>query len=118
MWCLEASGGPHDSLQDQGSRMRSGLTSDLEIWIRLQQRFQIDMFCGFFMGESSEGLELSAAVMGLLAERGVRLAVCLYGPDGPPLELDAPCPCRSGRNYGDCCGNWMTADTRDGNGGQ
>jgi len=117
MWCLEASGGAHDSLQNQVSRILSGLASDLEIWRSLQQRFQIDMYCGFFMGESSEELEISAAVMGLLAERGILLAVCMYGPDGPPLELDSPCPCRSGRTYGDCCGIWMTAEIRDGNAG-
>ena len=103
MWCLEARGEAPDSLQSQISRILSVLTSDLEAWRTLAQRFEIDMFCGLFMTESSEGLDMSSAVMELMAERRIPLAICIYGPDDPQLEPGGPCPCRSGSSYGDCC---------------
>ena len=110
MWCLEASGESPDSLQSQILRVLTVLSADQEAWRILGHRFEIDMFCGLFMAESSEGLDISAVVMGLLAERGIPLAICIYGADGPPLEPDDLCPCRSGISYGDCCASRRGAE--------
>lgn len=102
MWSLEASREAPDSLQSQILRILTVLSADQEAWRILGHRFEIDMFCGLFMAESSEGLDISAAVMGWLAERGIPLAICIYGADGPPLEPHDLCPCRSGISYGEC----------------
>ena len=41
---------------------------------------ELDLFCGFFMKQSDEGLEVSAAALKALGERGIKLGICLYAP--------------------------------------
>jgi hypothetical protein len=41
----------------------------------------VALFCGWFMRESNEGVEISAHTLGLLGERGIVLSLDIYGPD-------------------------------------
>ncbi len=47
----------------------------------LASRFDIDLFCGWFMAGGNEGVELSPATLLALGERGIRLGIDLYAPD-------------------------------------
>jgi hypothetical protein len=56
------------------------LPADLAVWQSLSSRFKLDLFCGFFMQETDEGLEVSADTLRRLGERSISLGVCIYAP--------------------------------------
>ncbi len=58
----------------------AGLTLDISIWRDLTTRYQGDVFCGLFMGFFNEGADLSASVLTMLAERGLRVDFDIYAP--------------------------------------
>lgn len=101
-WLLHASDTEPENLDGQVSELVAKLTSDLGIWAGLAQRFQVDLFCGWFMEGSNEGVSVSTATMGALAERGIELSLDIYGPDEksepeaaatqPTLQADGPAP--------------------------
>lgn len=78
------------------------LNTDLSVWNSLAKKYRMDLFCGFFMKETDEGFEVSPQTMKLLADRGIKLAVCIYAPISDPNPTD-PCPCKSGKTYAECC---------------
>ena len=83
LWCLDAPDRQPEDLDAQIGELLSQLTPDLHVWASLARRFELDLFCGFFMKKSHEGLEVSALTLKALGERGIKLAMCLYAP---PLE--------------------------------
>lgn len=83
MWRLEAPDCQPEELDSQIRELLSQLRPDLHIWASLAGRFEIDLFCGFFMRRGHEGVEISALTLKALGERSIKLAICLYGP---PLE--------------------------------
>ncbi|WP_296889055.1 DUF4279 domain-containing protein [Thiobacillus sp.] len=80
-WLLHASDTEPENLDGQVSELLTKLTSDLRIWSALAQRFQVDLFCGWFMEGSNEGVSISTATMRALGERGIELSLDIYGPD-------------------------------------
>ncbi|MDB6076688.1 MAG: hypothetical protein JWO82_435, partial [Akkermansiaceae bacterium] len=50
-WGLKAPEG-HGDLNVQVTAILDPLTTDLAVWKDLSSRYHIDIFCGFFMGES------------------------------------------------------------------
>ena len=57
------------------------LTTDLQVWRDVAERFQVDLFCGWLMGESNEGISLTPETLQALGERGIELQVDIYGPE-------------------------------------
>lgn len=80
-WLLHASDTEPENLDAQVSELVAKLTSDLGTWAELAQRFQIDLFCGWFMEGTNEGVSVSTKTMRALAERGIELSLDIYGPD-------------------------------------
>ena len=86
-WRLEASTKEPENVNQQIAELLSKLTQDLQVWHDLSQRFQMDLFCGWFMKESNEGVSISAASLSALGQRGIELGLDIYAPD-----TDAPNP--------------------------
>lgn len=80
-WRLEATDAEPEAINEQISQLLAQLTQDLAAWQGLARRFRIDLFCGWFMNESNEGVCLSAATLRALGQRGIELDVDLYAPD-------------------------------------
>jgi hypothetical protein len=80
-WRLEATDAQPESVNEQISQLLGQLTQDLEVWAALARRFRIDLFCGWFMNESNEGVCINAASLRALGQRGIELDVDLYAPD-------------------------------------
>ena len=80
LWRLEASDRQPEDLDAQIAELLGRLSPDLDAWASLAHRFELDLFCGFFMKQGDEGLEVSAASLKALGERGIKLAMCLYAP--------------------------------------
>jgi SEC-C motif len=78
------------------------LTSDLATWRAVKERFEIDLYCGLFMQNSNEVIQLSPSNLLELGERGIPVCFEIYGPTQAPRAED-PCPCGSGDLYANCC---------------
>jgi Domain of unknown function (DUF4279) len=81
-WHLEATSMAPENFDAQVFEILGQLTSNLSVWSELAQRFELDLYCGWFMEEGNEGLEISPATLLSLGERGIKVAVEIYGPIG------------------------------------
>lgn len=79
-WHLQASDTEPEDLDGQVAELLDQLTGDLRVWSDLARRFQVDLFCGWFLGESNEGVVISSATLKALGERGIELGLDIYGP--------------------------------------
>ena len=70
-----------EDLDGQVAELLGKLTNDLAIWQDLSCRFNIDLFCGWFMGGDNEGVTVEPETLKALGERGISLALDIYGPD-------------------------------------
>jgi hypothetical protein len=100
-WILDAKRRVPGDVDAQVAEIFSQLTPDLAVWSALSKNYVMDLFCGLFMTEAGEGFELSLETMKTLADRGIKIGICLYAPT-EVLPTD-PCPCDSGKTYAECC---------------
>jgi Domain of unknown function (DUF4279) len=91
-WLREAANRTPGDLDSQIVELLSPLTSDLAIWRELTDRFSADLYCGLFMSESNDGLELQPDTLAMIGSRGLSLELQLYAPlspgDGDTKESD------------------------------
>lgn len=80
-WALHATETVPEDLDAQVAELLGRLNPDLSVWQALSTRFHIDLFCGWFMSESNEGVEIAPATLLALGERGILLSIDLYAPD-------------------------------------
>ena len=59
------------------------LPDDERLWQELAERFQVDVFCGLFMGSDNQGTDIQVSTMARLAARHLTLELDIYGPPGP-----------------------------------
>ena len=81
MWRLDAEVTEPENFSQQVSELLSRTTADLDVWQALSGRFRLDLFCGWFMSDSNEGIEISPATMVALGTGGIVLSVDIYSPD-------------------------------------
>ena len=81
-WRLHANETQPEDLDGQVAELLGKLTRDLSVWQGLSSRFNIDLFCGWFMGGDNEGVTVEPSTLQALGERGISLALDIYGPDG------------------------------------
>jgi hypothetical protein len=79
-WHLSAEDCKPGDLDKQAADLLGKMTSDLDVWRELTGKFKVDLFCGWFMEDSNEGLSVSPRTMAALAERGIKLDIGLYAP--------------------------------------
>ena len=80
IWSLSAADTEPEDLDSQVAEILGQLTADLTVWHDLGKRFDIDLFCGWFLGCSNEGVDISPQAMLALGERGIRLGLDIYAP--------------------------------------
>jgi hypothetical protein len=101
-WILDATERTPGDFDAQMEELFGKVNSDLAVWTSLSNQYRMDLFCGLFMEETNEGIELSVKTMKMLSERGIKFGVCIYASITDPIPSDA-CPCGSGKTYGECC---------------
>jgi len=101
-WMLNATEREPEDLDAQVDEILGQLTQDLTVWASLAEDYSMDLFCGFFMDQTDEGLEVSVKTLGALSDRGSKLGFCVYAPL-KDVEAYDPCPCNCGKKYGECC---------------
>jgi hypothetical protein len=80
-WRLHASETSPGDLDAQVAEILSKLSSDLRVWSELSDKFDVDLFCGWFMEKENEGLGVSAQTLRSLGERGIELSLDIYAGD-------------------------------------
>ena len=80
MWSLNAEDREPADLDAQITEIFDRVSDDPTIWAELSAAYTIDIFCGFFMKGTDEGLDVSPATMKILGDRGIRLGFCIYAP--------------------------------------
>jgi hypothetical protein len=101
-WMLNATDREPEDLDAQVEEILGQLTQDLAVWVSLSKNHRMDLFCGFFMEQTDEGVEISTQTLKALGERGIKLGFCVYAPL-KDVEVDDSCPCGSGKKYAECC---------------
>ena len=79
-WRLDVDRVRPGNLNDQINEIFSKLTSDISAWERISKRYSVYLFCGLFMKEGNEGIEISASTLKLLGDRGVEMGLDIYDP--------------------------------------
>lgn len=80
MWLLNVEKRTPEDTDGQVAEMLGRLTNDLSIWLSLCQQYRVDLFCGWIMQETNEGLYISPETMAALAARGIKLGIDIYAP--------------------------------------
>ena len=81
MWQLKVAATEPENLDAQIEEILGKLSGDLDVWSKIGMQFDVDIFCGLFMGGSNEGLSLSPRTLANLGQRGIELGLDIYGPD-------------------------------------
>lgn len=81
MWRLRCEDRSPGDLDCQIQDILARLTDDLDVWRDIARRYRCDVFCGVFMEAGNEGATLDSTTLDLLSDRGLRLALDIYGPE-------------------------------------
>lgn len=81
MWRLHSVDQEPENLDGQIEEILTKVTGDIETWQALAGRYRVDLFCGLFMGTGNEGVAISPGALFALGQRGIELALDVYGPE-------------------------------------
>jgi hypothetical protein len=81
MWRLQSTDREPENLDGQIEEILNRVTGDIENWKALTRRFRVELFCGLFMGSGNEGMSISPGALFALGQRGIELALDIYGPE-------------------------------------
>lgn len=81
MWQLEATVTEPWNLDYQVAELLGKMTTDLDVWKSLAASFKVDLFCGWFMASSNDGVSVSPVTLLSLGQRNIQLELDIYDPD-------------------------------------
>jgi Domain of unknown function (DUF4279) len=79
MWRLGVASREPEDMDGQIQEILSQTTDDLTIWRSITEKYDVDLFCGLFMGRSNEGLTISAHSLAALGARSIEMSLDIYG---------------------------------------
>jgi hypothetical protein len=79
-WILEAEPSETGDFDSQISELLGHANASMDVWTSFASKFQIDIFCGWFMHESNEGIAVSPQTLLMLGERKIAFSVDIYAP--------------------------------------
>lgn len=77
-WILDADPSETGDFDSQISQLFAQIPIETDAWLALGNRFEIDIYCGWFMHESNEGVAISPQSLLMLCERNIALSVEIY----------------------------------------
>ena len=81
VWRLKASVTQPENLDVQVKELLDQLTTDISVWTSLARRYRVDLFCGWFMKETNEGVDIAPQTLAELGSRGIKLSLDIYSAD-------------------------------------
>lgn len=79
-----------EDLDGQVAELLGQVTSNLSVWGNLTARFRVDLFCGWFMGSTNEGVQISSETLLALGQRGIMLSFDIYEQDASDVDRGVP----------------------------
>ena len=81
MWRLRAAETTPGDFDAQVQEIICQLADDVAVWDDLASRYEIDLYCGWFMEKENEGVEISAKSLRELGARSIDLQLDIYAGD-------------------------------------
>ena len=91
-WFLRVDDRAPADVDGQVAEILGKLTEDLAAWISVSQQFGVDLYCGWFMKDTNEDIEIVPQTLAALSARGIKLAASIYAPitgDRPTVDPDS-----------------------------
>lgn len=79
-WVLAAEDREPEAVDEQLTALFGRMSQDMSVWKELVSRYDANVFCGMFMGESNEGFSLAPASLQALAARSLEVGFDVYAP--------------------------------------
>lgn len=89
LWRLTATPSEPENLDAQIAELLGKLTTDMGVWSKINERYEVDLFCGLFLNQGNEGMSVSPSSLYSLGLRGIELGLDIYGADVSAVEEDA-----------------------------
>lgn len=77
-WILDADLSETGDFDGQISQLLAQIPIGTDVWLELGNRFEIDIYCGWFMHGSSEVVAISPQSLLMLGERNIALSIEIY----------------------------------------
>jgi hypothetical protein len=87
-WSLSAAEETPADLDQQLTKLFSGLSDDVEAFRKLAARFKGNVFVGLFLSGFNEGLSLSPTILDAIGQRGLVLDLDIYSGTDNHTESD------------------------------
>lgn len=81
LWTLQAEETAPADVDAQITAILSRLTPDEMIWAELCAKYDVNVFCGWFMQRGNEGVSVEPETLSALGARGILLDIDLYSDD-------------------------------------
>jgi hypothetical protein len=78
-WILDADPSANGDLDGQIAQLSAHTAiGTTDVWLALGKRFEIDLYCGWFMHDSNQGVAISPRSLRMLGERNITLSIGIY----------------------------------------
>jgi hypothetical protein len=81
IWSLKAEKKKPGNLDIQIRELLNQLTMDLDVWKLISTKNKIDLFCGLFMENQMEGINISAQCLYEVGVRNIEIDFDIYGAE-------------------------------------
>ena len=78
LWSLAAASAKPADLDRQITAILGQLATELDVWVQIAAKYDVDMFCGLFLSEANEDLQLSPDTLNALGQRRIELQLDIY----------------------------------------
>ena len=77
-WLLDGDPESGGDIERQIADLLNRMTTDLDIWVSLTERFKVDIFCGLFLDDCNRGFDLSPDIIRALSDRHITVGFDIY----------------------------------------
>ena len=80
VWQIYSEEKTPSDVDGQVQELLGQLPGDLALWRKLATKYQLNLFCGVFLGSDNESLYMAPSTLMALGERGIEISLDIYGP--------------------------------------
>lgn len=80
-WHVSAPEMKPGNLDTQICEILDGLSSNIDDWVCIADNYSVDMYCGLFMEQQMEGIDIDPDTLQKLGQRKIILDLDIYGAD-------------------------------------
>lgn len=80
-WSIEVDDAIPADVDKQVIELLENTIQNTEVWHGLSKRFRVEIFCGLFLEDGNQGLNISTETLMILGLRGIALELDIYNVD-------------------------------------